>query len=135
MPDFRGPCLREEYSPRALSAAELLRWQWSGYARYHRAPVNLLIHVLTWPFFVAGNALALTCLARGRVVLAAGAFAVMGTAFALQGLGHRGERTPPEPFTGPGNALGRIFFEQWITFPRFLLSGAWFRAFQDSDGK
>ena len=35
---------------------------------------------------------------------------------------------PPEPFAGPGQALARLFFEQWLTFPRFVLSGGWRRA-------
>jgi hypothetical protein len=47
---------------------------------------------------------------------------------ALQGRGHRGEPVPPVPFSSSGNALARIFLEQWITFPRFVLSGGWSRA-------
>jgi len=47
---------------------------------------------------------------------------------ALQGRGHKAEVNSPEPFTGVGNALSRIFLEQWVTFPRFVLSGGWFRA-------
>jgi hypothetical protein len=35
---------------------------------------------------------------------------------------------PPEPFTGPLNAVARIFLEQWITFPLFVLSGSWWKA-------
>jgi len=33
-----------------------------------------------------------------------------------------------EPFTGPLNAMSRIFLEQWVTFPRFVLSGGWSHA-------
>jgi hypothetical protein len=29
-----------------------------------------------------------------------------------------------------GNAISRIFLEQWVTFPRFVLSGAWMRAWR-----
>jgi hypothetical protein len=46
-------------------------------------------------------------------------------AIALQGGGHRLEHVPPEPFSGPLNFLSRLFFEQWVTFPRFVLSGGW----------
>jgi hypothetical protein len=49
---------------------------------------------------------------------------------ALQGRGHRQEPMPPEPFTSMGNAISRIFLEQWVTFPRFVLSGAWMRAWR-----
>ena len=46
---------------------------------------------------------------------------------ALQGRGHRGEAVPGAVFE-PRNALSRIFLEQWITFPRFVLTGGWWRA-------
>jgi hypothetical protein len=52
----------------------------------------------------------------------------MALSVALQGRGHRQEPVPPAPFTGPLNAVSRIFLEQWVTFPRFLFSGGWFRA-------
>ena len=51
---------------------------------------------------------------------------------ALQGRGHRSEFVPPEPFVGPGDAISRILLEQWITFPRFVLSGGWLRALRNS---
>jgi hypothetical protein len=53
-------------------------------------------------------------------------------AMAFQGRGHKQEQVPPEPFTGPANALSRIFLEQWVTFPRFVLSGGWRRALRES---
>jgi len=64
--------------------------------------------------------------------LALAGLAAMGISIALQGRGHRGEATPPEPFTSPMNALARIFLEQWLTFPRFVLSGGWLRALRES---
>ena len=45
----------------------------------------------------------------------------------MQGRGHKLEPMPPAPFTGPWNFIGRLIFEQWITFPRFVLSGGWAR--------
>ena len=52
---------------------------------------------------------------------------------ALQGRGHRREEpVPPVPFSSSGNALARIFLEQWITFPRFVLSGGWSRALREA---
>jgi hypothetical protein len=58
--------------------------------------------------------------------------ACMIVSVALQGRGHKIEETPPEPFTGMGNAFAPIFLEQWITFPRFVLSGSWSRALRAS---
>jgi hypothetical protein len=52
----------------------------------------------------------------------------MVVSLALQGRGHRQEQVPPEPFTSPANAISRLLLEQWVTFPRFVLSGGWLRA-------
>jgi hypothetical protein len=51
---------------------------------------------------------------------------------AIQGRGHKLEPVPPEPFTGRANLLGRLFCEQWVTFPRFVLSGGWWRNLQEN---
>ena len=111
-----------------MTAGELLQWQWRGYPRYHQSAFNLLLHIATWPFFLAGNVMTLTFLARGRFGLAGLALVMSVLAFGLQGLGHKGETNPPEPFTGPKNALARVFLEQWVTFPRFVFTGGWFGA-------
>ena len=39
--------------------------------------------------------------------------------------GHRLEPVPPEPFSGPLNFVSRLFLEQWVTFPRFVITGGW----------
>ncbi len=113
-----------------MNLAELLRWQWDGYPRVHRSRTNLLIHIVVVPLFALGNiglvvALLLRALPLGVVSLVA-----MVVSVALQGRGHKQEQVPPEPFSGPANAVSRIFLEQWVTFPRFVLSGKWLRAFR-----
>jgi hypothetical protein len=105
----------------------LLAWQWRNYSAGHRDRFNLLLHMVAVPAFIAG-VLAMMNLAWHRLWLGA-AFAAGFTilAFAVQGLGHRRERQAPVPFAGPGNVLARVFAEQFITFPRFVLSGGWLR--------
>jgi hypothetical protein len=49
-----------------------------------------------------------------------------------QGREHGQEAVPPEPYTSPLNAVARILLEQWITFPRFVLSGGWARAMRNT---
>ena len=115
-----------------MGAAELLKWQWDGYSRYHGARANLLIHIVVVPLFLIGNVWLVVALLRGSLVHAALALAAMIVSVVLQGRGHGMERVPPEPFTGPANAVSRIFLEQWITFPRFVLSGGWWRALRNS---
>jgi hypothetical protein len=113
-----------------MNVAELLSWQWDGYPRVHRSRANLLIHIFVVPLFLAGNiGLAVALVSRS---LAVGAFSLvaMVLSVALQGRGHKQELVPPEPFTGLANAVSRIFLEQWVTFPRFVISGKWLRAFQ-----
>ena len=106
----------------------LLAWQWQGYARYHQSRANLLMHIVLVTAFLAGNvALLVGAIRQSSIESAAGA-ALMLVSIALQGRGHRSETAPPEPFTGAANALSRIFLEQWITFPRFVFSGGWWRA-------
>ena len=45
---------------------------------------------------------------------------------ALQGVGHRFEADQPAPFAGFVDFAKRFFVEQWVTFPRFVLSGRYF---------
>jgi hypothetical protein len=106
----------------------LLAWQWEGYPRYHQSRANLLLHIVLVPLFLAGNlALIVGAIRIDWVETLVGA-ACMGVSIALQGKGHAGEPVPPVPFSGPANALHRIFLEQWVTFPRFVLTGGWWRA-------
>ena len=111
-----------------MSVARLLRWQWEGYPRYHRSRANLLLHIVVVPLFIVANAVAIVALVEGAWLMAVIAVAAMAVSVALQGRGHRQEATPPEPFTSPFNAISRILLEQWVTFPRFVLSGGWSHA-------
>lgn len=111
-----------------MRLGELARWQWEGYADYHRSRANLLLHIVVVPLFLAGNiALVLALLARSWPAAIAGVVAMV-VSVALQGRGHGKEPTPPVPFSGPANAVSRILLEQWVNFPRFVLSGGWARA-------
>ena len=111
-----------------MSVAELLRWQWNGYPRFHRSRANLRIHIVVVPLFLLGNVALVLGLLKGSAPVGAVSVVAMGVSVALQGRGHKQEEVPPEPFTSPVNAVLRIFLEQWITFPRFVISGKWRRA-------
>jgi hypothetical protein len=115
-----------------MTVSELLAWQWEGYARYHQSRANLLMHVVLVPLFLAGSVALVVGLVRLSWIEAAAGSASMAVSMALQGRGHRGEGVPAVPFSGAGNAVARIFLEQWITFPRFVLTGAWWRAFRSA---
>ena len=110
-----------------MSLGQLLRWQWQGYRHTHSSQANLVIHVITVPAFLLGTLAVVYAIVTLTGWWAVAGVLAMATAMALQGVGHRLEPSAPAPFTGLGNAASRIFLEQWVTFPRYLLSGAWRR--------
>lgn len=109
----------------------LLAWQWQGYAANHRNPTNLALHIIAVPLFI----LAAVILVSGlfRLSLSGIALGVIGivASLAIQGRGHALEAQAPEPFLDRQDAIGRLLVEQFITFPRFVLSGAWWRAWRN----
>ena len=105
--------------------SELLRWQWDGYAKYHQSRANLFIHIVAVPLFLIGTIALVAALFQPSRMLLAVALACIVLAVVLQAHGHRLEAVPPQPFTGPLNFVSRLFFEQWVTFPRFVISGGW----------
>ncbi|MFS2126233.1 Mpo1-like protein [Pseudomonas sp. Pseusp97] len=109
----------------------LVAWQWQGYAANHRNPTNLALHIIAVPLFILG---ALTLLSGlFGLSLAAIALGVIGmiASLAIQGRGHKLEEQPPEPFSDRKDAVSRLLVEQFVTFPRFVLSGAWWRAWRN----
>jgi amino acid permease len=113
-----------------MTFGELLRWQWEGYPRYHRTRQNLLLHIIVVPLFWLGTLLLVQGLRHPFWTLMLTGLVLMAVSLVAQGLGHRIEPNPPEPFTSRGQAIARLLSEQWITFPRFVFSGGWARAWQ-----
>ena len=50
----------------------------------------------------------------------------------VQGRGHRLEVKPPLLFLSRGDFAARLFVEQWVTFPRYVLSGGFARAWREA---
>jgi len=116
-----------------LSAADhrpggLLAWQWSRYPPSHRNRANLLTHVLTAPVYILGTIALVSSTLVPSVGLAVAGLAAMGLVMFLQGRTHRREELRPAPFRGPLDLIQRLFVEQWVTFPRYVLSGEFARA-------
>jgi hypothetical protein len=110
-----------------LIRPQLLAWQWRIYPGTHRHPLNLFIHIVTAPLFW------LALIALIAVIAGASPWYLLATAIfvpvaiVLQGIGHKREVQAPSPFLGAGDFVSRFAAEQLITFPRFVLSGNWFR--------
>jgi hypothetical protein len=109
----------------------LLAWQWKQYPSGHTRRMNLVIHILTVPVFQLGTLLLLASLVMGPRVALIG-LGLMTAAMAAQGRGHAAEPQPPARFRGPLDVLARILAEQWLTFPRFVRSGGFGRAWEAS---
>jgi hypothetical protein len=109
----------------------LLAWQLRNYPGTHRDRRNLAIHAATAPLFLAGTcALPLSFLAGPALLaFAAGALALP---LVLQGRGPRLEAQRPSPFLGPADFVRRLFAEQWVTFPRYVLGGGFSRAWHEA---
>ncbi len=105
----------------------LLAWQYRNYAECHRDKLNLWLHLYTAPVFIAGVLAAAFHLTAFDLIPVAVSLVFAVVAFGAQTLGHRREAMPPQPFDGPVDFIQRVFAEQFVTFPRFLLSGGWMR--------
>ena len=112
--------------------SELLDWQWDRYAPSQRDWVNLLIHLFAVPMFWIGTLDALGALLFSGLLHALGALLLMALALFAQALGNAREKNPPEPYADGWDFARRAAAEQFVTFPRFLLSGGWWRNFRES---
>ncbi len=110
-----------------MGPVELLRWQWEGYPCAHGNRVNLWLHIFTAPFYWLGTVLLVLGVVELRWPQLVLGLASMLVTLIAQGRGHKLEVNPPAPFTSPWNFLARLFLEQWINFPRFVLTGGWRR--------
>ena len=108
---------------------DILAWQWSQYGEGHQSRRNLVLHAVTAPLFMLGTSALLTSPLTG-VGAAVGGAALMFVALVAQGRGHREEAARPAPFLGPADFVVRFLAEQWVTFPRFVLSGSFARAWR-----
>jgi phage terminase small subunit len=105
-------------------------WQWRGYGDNHRHPTNLVLHLIAVPLFILAALLMLDgVLSLSFSSLAIGVIGLIA-ALSIQRHGHSLEDQQPEPFDGRDDAVKRLLVEQFITFPRFVLSGGWWRAWK-----
>lgn len=121
-----------------MTFQELLDWQWSDYADKHRHRTSLLIHIVAvpvvwWAAVQAFGALMLLLLGvPGAFRMLFWAAVLIGLSLFAQARGHALEASPPEPFGSPAEALRRLVAEQFVTFPRFVLTGGWLRNLKDA---
>lgn len=101
-----------------------------GYAGQHRDRTTLLVHLMFVPLFMLASASMLVFLLSGNWVLALLAAVACTVSLLVQGAVHRRTvRLLPKADSRIA-ALGQLLREQWIEFPRFVLSGGWLRAYR-----
>jgi hypothetical protein len=108
-----------------------LQWQWSNYPGTHRNRRNLALHLASWPVFLAGTCALVASPFAGAGTAVVGVLA-LGAVVAAQARGHRLEEREPAAFRGAGDKLKRLFVEQWVTFPRYLMTGEFARAWREA---
>jgi hypothetical protein len=130
-PSARPAMTRASASPRSVARLTLRQRadaQWADYAETHRSRANLWLHLVVVPVFLLAQALALWALVLGAWWTLALALAAMFGALGLQQRGHAQEARRPAPFASLGQAVLRLWLEQCVTFPRFVISGRWWQA-------
>ena len=120
-----------------MNFAELIQKQWSDYEERHRNRNSLLIHIVAVPVFwvatfqAVGGLFILLLGVPGAFEMVFWALVIMAASLFLQDIGHKMEAAPPERFTDARDFALRIAAEQYVNFPRFVLTGGWLRALQN----
>ena len=116
-----------------MTLGQLIDWQWSDYDDKHRNRNNLLIHIVAVPvFWIAGfevlGALSLMLFGvPGTFRMIFWAAVLIGLSLGAQAYGHSLERSAPHEAKNGTEFAKRVLVEQFFNFPRFVLSGGWFR--------
>jgi Protein of unknown function (DUF962) len=120
-----------------MNFAEVVNEQWRGYDERHQNKVNLLIHIVTVPLvWIAGiqliGALLLMLTGVGGFTVLVWAAILVAVALFAQSHGNSMEAVKPAPFRDWKTFAVNAAAEQFVTFPRFVLTGQWLRNFQAS---
>ena len=91
------------------------------YASNHQHWGNILIHIISVPFFMAAVLIGMLRLASGDWMGVLASVLIAGMAISLQGIGHQLETRSPPPFAGPLDFFSRVFAEQFYRFWIFLV--------------
>jgi hypothetical protein len=103
---------------------------WSQYEQVHADRRNLSIHLLAVPLFMIAFPVTVIFLFMADFAPAIASLLVAIGSMVCQGIGHATETIPAKPFKGLFDFLRRWFTEQYFTFPKFVLTGRWWRQYQ-----
>jgi len=98
------------------------------YEECHHDRTNLALHMLALPMFIVACVVMVSAVLRlDLLALLLGGLG-LAAALALLAQGHRFEAGSAPGH--PENSLSHLLVEQFVTFPWFVLSGAWRRAWK-----
>ena len=119
-----------------MSFADVIDQQWSDYPERHRNRTSLLIHIVAVPvlwvgaFQVLGGLFLLLLGVPGAFAMLFWAAVLIGGSLFAQGRGHAMEAIPPGKVGNAADFAQRVLAEQFVNFPRFVLTGIWLRHFK-----
>jgi hypothetical protein len=108
-----------------LLTPNLVSWQYAGYPKNHAHKLNLILHIITAPIFIASTLSLIAHLILMQWIIAAASFGGMVFVVIVQGIGHGREAVKPDPFQSPLDFFARFFTENFFTFWRYVFSGQW----------
>ena len=114
-----------------MTFAELLDQQWSDYPERHRHKSNLVIHIVAVPvswfgaFWVLGGLLLMLLGVPGAFGQLLTGIVFIALALGAQHYGNSLEARRAPPPADPKEFARHAVAEQFVTFPRFVLTGAW----------
>jgi hypothetical protein len=114
----------------ALITENLVSWQFQHYPEGHTDRRNLTIHLITVPLLWLVTLEVIAGVIQGRWLSPVSWLVMFAIAVVLQGRGHKLEHNPPLPFQSKLDVIVRLLTEQYVTFPRYLLSGGFARAWR-----
>lgn len=114
-----------------MNLRETIGWQWKGYAKYHQNKGNLLVHVFAVPLIWFSVVMFVYGILKFSLVAVFLGFIAIFVSLILQNIGHKREQNPAVPFENKTDFLKRLLCEQFVTFPRFILTGGWSRNFKN----
>ncbi len=115
-----------------MGISETIKQQWADIGVIHSSRLNLIIHVFAVPTFIIGIVGLIYSLVNLRIIEIVSFVLMMAVSLLVQSYGHSREKVRSAPFAGPMDALSRILIEQFINFPRFLMTGKWYAALRTS---
>jgi uncharacterized membrane protein YGL010W len=93
------------------------------YAQVHTHRINLLIHLIAVPLFIAAHFGLVSAIAQRKPLPALMWVSLAVVSLGMQRQGHALESQKPAPFRNGFNFVTRLYTEQFYTFPKFVLSG------------